>query len=561
MRNEFFEKIKAALQTAKISPLAIAGLIILASITTMILSFELQKDKRVYKSKAAEGGNACIASIREMGSNIENLGVVNEGQKFECRVTVDAPGYTDIICGYIVGNARWPKNCSYKYTDGLTAVFECDPTQPTNDNLPLPQSGDSMYLVAMRGDQVVDGNICKDQWNNEHNFRPGPLLYYINRATATNTPILPTTAPSTTQPTHNPSVTQRLPSPPPPSPSQSLTRQPTCPAAVSAPTNLRPTGEVSTTGTVSFQWNVVAGAARYALRIDDHGEEGRDGPSIGSGCQKGPKDVCIDVLTTNSYQYQLEPNHIYAWWVHAINTTNDIGCTAWSPAATGTISTIARPSIITPTTQTPPAATSTIAASPTRTLTPTTNPTPQPANVVLNLKLRFQGILTNPQQVYNRMNVRIALKSMKNGQSTEFQSVIFQSDVNGVWLGKATFSVIPNTQYAVYIKGPKHIQKRVCVVNPAESSAGIYRCRISDAGMTLQAGENELNFSNIVLVVGDLPEQDGIVNSYDLAKVRNNLGSTSADALAVADLNLDGAVNARDFSLILAALSFRTDDE
>lgn len=496
MQNEFFEKIKAALHTTKVSPLAIAGLIILASITTIILSFELQKDQRVYKSKAAEGGNACIASIREMGSDIENLGVINTGQKFECRVTVDAPGYTDIICGYIVGNSRWPKNCPYKYTDGLTAVFECDPTQPTNDNLPLPQAGDTLYLAAMRGDQVVEGNACKDQWNDEHNFRSGPLLYYIQRPNQTPTSSVPQPSGQTT-----PQVSGCRDNP------------------VSPPNG--------------YKWTALCTVNCTNNSTCPRGANNQEGWCY--GFPGGSRCMRLD-----SVQTSVTPSQTVSPRVSTTPPANQ------TPSPVQGITSTVSP---------------TVTPQPTVTATPTVNPTPQPANTTLNLKLRFQGILTNPQQVYNRMNVRIALKNMKNGQNTEFQSIVFQSDSNGVWLGKAIFSVIPNTQYAVYIKGPKHIQKRLCVVSPTESSSGIYRCRITDTGITLQAGENDLNFSNIVMIVGDLPEQDGIVNSYDLARVRNNLGSTNAEALAVADLNLDGAVNARDFSLILAALSFRTDDE
>jgi hypothetical protein len=62
------------------------------------------------------------------------------------------------------------------------------------------------------------------------------------------------------------------------------------------------------------------------------------------------------------------------------------------------------------------------------------------------------------------------------------------------------------------------------------------------------------------MMVGDLPDQNGVVDSYDTSYIKLNLGSTDARALQIADLNLDGIVDTQDYSLVIASLSIKYDD-
>ncbi|MFN4213059.1 MAG: dockerin type I domain-containing protein [Microgenomates group bacterium] len=190
---------------------------------------------------------------------------------------------------------------------------------------------------------------------------------------------------------------------------------------------------------------------------------------------------------------------------------------------------------------------------PTNTPIPTNTPASED-NVTLNLKLKFQGITKKPTT--NKMNVRVKLGG---SQSTDYQTSEFTVDENGVWSGTVSFNTSPGSEFTVYVKGPKHIQKKVCHVTPTESWAGTYRC--ANGQINLQAGVNTLDFSGILMLAGDLPEQDGVVNSYDTSLVRNNLGKKDEEALRLADINLDGVVDTQDYSLIIAALSVRTDEE
>jgi hypothetical protein len=152
------------------------------------------------------------------------------------------------------------------------------------------------------------------------------------------------------------------------------------------------------------------------------------------------------------------------------------------------------------------------------------------------------------------------LANVKTQFQTNYQTGIFTVDDNGIWTGRVTFSnVTPGGQYTLYVKGPKHLQKKICDNNPSETYPATYYC---DQGrIVLREGENNLDLSKILLLIGDLPDQDGIVNSYDTSLVRNNLGRSDEEALRLADVNFDGIVNTQDYSLIIAALSIRLDEQ
>lgn len=198
-------------------------------------------------------------------------------------------------------------------------------------------------------------------------------------------------------------------------------------------------------------------------------------------------------------------------------------------------------------------------------ITPSITGTPSPTatggatgNVNLNLKLKFQGISSKSADSQNSMAVKVKLK--KEGESNPTEATgVFSADTNGIWLGKASFNLTSvSGKYLVYIKGPQHIQKKFCDSSPSENNAGTYGC--ANANISIQVGDNNLDFSKVMLLAGDL-DQNGIVDSVDIALVRNNLGKTDAATLAKADINRDGRVDTQDFSLILAALAVRTDEQ
>ncbi len=210
-----------------------------------------------------------------------------------------------------------------------------------------------------------------------------------------------------------------------------------------------------------------------------------------------------------------------------------------------------------------PTPTGTITVSPTITTNPsvTVTPTGTTGSMVLNLKLKFQGILKQPPTAANSFKVQVMVG--KDGFLSSPQSGTFTSDANGIWSGTVSFNNVPaGSGYRIYVKGPKHLQKKFCDAAPTETSSGTYRC--ADGKITLNNGQNTFDLSKVYMLVGDLPEQggaqNGVVDSYDTSYIKLNLGSSGTKELSIADLNLDGIVDTQDYSLVIAALNIKYDE-
>lgn len=193
--------------------------------------------------------------------------------------------------------------------------------------------------------------------------------------------------------------------------------------------------------------------------------------------------------------------------------------------------------------------------------TPTVTPggptlTPAPTGtVILKLKLKFQGIINKPAtDALNKLNVKAKLLNETTGQETAYQTAQFTSDDQGVWSGNTSFNVNINAKYILFVKGPYHIQKKICDAVPTETAGGTYRC--AKGNITLKNGDNDLNLSGVVLFAGDLPDQDGSITAYDTSLIRNNLGKDNDKC----DVNRDGKCDTQDYSLVIAALSVKNDE-
>ncbi len=187
------------------------------------------------------------------------------------------------------------------------------------------------------------------------------------------------------------------------------------------------------------------------------------------------------------------------------------------------------------------------------------SPTGGPGNVKLNLKLKFQGISKKPDDKNNYMDVKVTVK--KDGITASEQVLGLTADESGIWSrGPSGFpGLTAGSGYTVLVKGPFHIQKKVCVATPTETAGGTYKC--SNGQISLVDGDNTLDFSGILQLTGDLPEQNGTVDAYDISLVRNCIGKTDETCLNNADVNRDGKVNTQDYSLIIASLSVKSDEE
>lgn len=200
------------------------------------------------------------------------------------------------------------------------------------------------------------------------------------------------------------------------------------------------------------------------------------------------------------------------------------------------------------------------------TLTPTPTgvpgtPTPTPVGGIdanVKFKLKFQGIAKKPKDALNKMRVRLRLYDENTEKYADADVDNFTANDNGIWSGEATFTgVLPAHRYTLLVKGAYHIQKKVCVEKPDETSPGTYHCIKGNISLT---ANNEIDLSGILLMTGDLPVQDGVVNAYDTSLIRNNLGKSDDAAVAKADVNRDGIVDTQDWSLVIASLSIRSDE-
>lgn len=237
-----------------------------------------------------------------------------------------------------------------------------------------------------------------------------------------------------------------------------------------------------------------------------------------------------------------------------------------TPSGTLTPTQTLTPTLTPTATRTPtPTPTGTITISPTLTPTPTgtititpsltPTATPIPGSVVnLAFKVKFQGIATKKAD----QKVKITVK--RDNFSKPLEDITVTASSSGVYSGSVALAGVAPGNYQIYIKGPKHLAKKFCRDNQED------RCT-SNETLALIVGENTFDFSKTILEGGDLPnpndggKQDGVVNSVDFGLVNNRLGSTAAEDLAIADLDLNGIVNVTDRILLRITLETRYEED
>lgn len=176
---------------------------------------------------------------------------------------------------------------------------------------------------------------------------------------------------------------------------------------------------------------------------------------------------------------------------------------------------------------------------------------PQQDAIVLDLTLRLQGIDKKPPSTQAQL-VRVGL-SGGTLEGITYKKAVFTPNEQGLWTGRVIFNGAGDLDNgAVRIKASKHIQKKYCENTPSEKNPGLYICESEE--ISLKKGINNLDFSGVVQMAGDI-NQDGRVNSADIAKIRNSIGSTAADDLMFGDVNSDGVINSIDDALSIYTLS------
>lgn len=189
----------------------------------------------------------------------------------------------------------------------------------------------------------------------------------------------------------------------------------------------------------------------------------------------------------------------------------------------------------------------------------------QSARVDLNLKLSFQGISSKPK-VNNELKVKVKLVDSNNIEKVNDNSV-FTADDYGVWSGSVSFEGVNlNQKYYLLLKGPMHVQKKICAEDAADTDLDYYSCQFGS--IVLKSGVNDFDFSKVKMFVGDVPAptQNGVTNAEDIKAVTDALSlpisqRKNEELLNNLDFNLDGIVSTQDLSLIISALKTKTDEK
>jgi hypothetical protein len=196
----------------------------------------------------------------------------------------------------------------------------------------------------------------------------------------------------------------------------------------------------------------------------------------------------------------------------------------------------------------------------------TVSGTPGPTgNTTLNIKLKFQGITGSVNSPYNTMSVKITLKQEPNMTAVPTTAVTFTVDSSGVWSGAVSANLATASNYYLLVKGPMHIQKKICDNSPSETVGGRYSCPAGQ--ITITTGTtNTLDLTKILMLAGDLPltetnGQDGVADAADIGYVINNFGEQEAEVAAIGDINRNGGVDAADFSATKYSLGVSPDEQ
>ncbi|MFO0704105.1 MAG: hypothetical protein U0525_05285 [Patescibacteria group bacterium] len=197
-------------------------------------------------------------------------------------------------------------------------------------------------------------------------------------------------------------------------------------------------------------------------------------------------------------------------------------------------------------------------------LTPTPTLKLNPNMINLNILVKVQGAKQGRiSNQYSRMRFGVAIGGGKLEDNTDYIYNDFINVGDGKFQGVVTFDpkdVPEGGAYKILVKGPKHLTKRFCSTNV--SGGYSYFCGANAGNITLQKGTTSYDFSGALLIAGDLPNgsQDGVVDSSDLAFVRDNLGIKDPIYLKVGDTNLDGIIDTQDYTMIVENLINNEDE-
>lgn len=213
-------------------------------------------------------------------------------------------------------------------------------------------------------------------------------------------------------------------------------------------------------------------------------------------------------------------------------------------------------------------------------------PTPAP-DMNLKLRVKFQGVLLSniASEAWKTQPVKVTIIKQIADSAGQGSQTIFsksfdnvqvkttgETDAKGIAIWEGTFAasgIAPGDNYSVLVKGPKHLQRKFCVQNPTDRAEEGFPYRCLGAGTLTIGSDVTLDFASVLILAGDLPGgtangQDGIVNAFDVSLVlnmiRNGQSTVPAD-LTIADMDLNGVVNAKDRGYLVETLEEKYGDD
>jgi len=181
--------------------------------------------------------------------------------------------------------------------------------------------------------------------------------------------------------------------------------------------------------------------------------------------------------------------------------------------------------------------------------------------VKLKLALKLQGINTTPVTAKGLKFKVSAIGTNNNKQGPKEVELLVSDRNDGIFEGTVDFEkLMPESNFRLFIKGPKHVQKRICDAKPTGGTD--YYCS-NEQGFALNTGINEIDLTQTPLLAGDLPlpEQDGILNSKDIVAIRNCIKDRTDECVKQTDVNYDGTTNGTDFTIVINSMGIKYDDE
>ncbi len=171
-------------------------------------------------------------------------------------------------------------------------------------------------------------------------------------------------------------------------------------------------------------------------------------------------------------------------------------------------------------------------------------PTIPPNTPLVKFKIKFRSVSTN----IGEQKVKLIVKNETNNYSGEFVNVpvVYDSATNG-YMTRADYPLVnvpAGSGYKIYVKGPKHLAKGFKNITLTSSST------------------NAFDWTSQELEPGDLPPQDGVINSQDISRLIELLGNLypNQSQLDTGDLNFDGAINGADTNELILTLSTKYDE-